>query len=64
MRTEEECIDGAGRVLAWSDAAMAEMTPREQAEAAWTPGCGLTVEELEAQIRAERGITDDVAKAS
>lgn len=49
-----EAITQAGRVLADSDRACAQMTPREQAEAAWTPTSPFSVEELEAQIRAER----------
>lgn len=37
-------------------ATVATMTPREQAEAAWTPTCGVTVDELEDEIRAARGL--------
>ena len=57
MSTEQECIDAAGRVLAEADLAIARMTPREQAEAAWTPTCPLSVDELEDQIRADRGLS-------
>jgi hypothetical protein len=32
------------------------MTARELAEAAWTPTCGATVDELEDEIRAKRGL--------
>ncbi|WP_165764035.1 hypothetical protein [Nocardioides sp. PD653] len=42
--------------MAESDLAMAQMTPREQAEAAWTPTSTHTVDELEDLIRAERGM--------
>lgn len=65
MSTEQECIDAAGAVLAASDAACAQMTPREQAEAAWTPTSPHSVDELEDQIRADRGLPAvHAAKAS
>lgn len=54
--TRQECIDAAGAVLAASDLACAQMTPREQAEAAWTPTSPYTVDELEDRIRARRGM--------
>lgn len=54
--TREECIALAGRVLAESWALTAQMTPREQAEAAWTPTTGMSVDELEDEIRVERGL--------
>lgn len=54
--TEAECIRRAGAVLAASDLAIAQMTPREQAEAAWTPTSRLTVDELEDRIRVHRGL--------
>lgn len=54
MPTEEECIQAAGQVLADSDDACAQMTAREQAQAAWHPGSRLTVEQLEDLIRADR----------
>lgn len=57
MTTEQECIDAAGAVLAAGDAAMARMTPREQAEAAWTPTSRHSVDELEDLIRADRGLS-------
>ena len=63
MVTEQECIDAAGAVLAASDAAIARMTPREQAEAAYTPG-GPSVDELEERIRARRGMTQANRQAS
>lgn len=54
--TEEECIRAAGAVLAAGDLAMAQMTPREQAEAAWTPSEPFSVEEKEDCIRVARGL--------
>lgn len=56
MATRQECIDAAGAVLAASDMACAQMTPREQAEAAWTPTSPYSVAELEDRIRAQRGM--------
>jgi hypothetical protein len=55
--TRAEAIDAFGAVLAASDAACAQMTPREQAEAAWTPTSTHTVDELEDLIRADRGLS-------
>ena len=55
MTTREQAIRAAGEVLAASWAACAQMTPREQAEAAWTPTSPYSVDELEEQIRAQRG---------
>lgn len=55
-RTEEECIGRAGAVLAASDEAIAQMTPREQAEAAWTPTEPFSVDEKEDLIREGRGL--------
>ncbi|MBM7508716.1 hypothetical protein JOE61_002530 [Nocardioides salarius] len=54
--TERECIEAAGAVLAASDEAIEQMTPREQAEAAWTPTCRRSVDELEDLIRVQRGL--------
>lgn len=51
----EEAIARAARTYANGLRAMANMTPREQAEAAWTP-TGPPVDELEDRIRAERGL--------
>lgn len=56
MTTRDHAIRTAGQLLANSDRACAQMTPREQAEAAWTPTSPYSVDELEAQIRAERGM--------
>lgn len=63
MRTRAEAIASAGQKLAASEAAVAQMTPREQAEAAWTPTCRLSVDELEQRIRAERGIAPHARSA-
>jgi len=56
MKTRQECIREAAQVFATMRQTMANMTPREQAEAAWTPTSRFTVDELEQQIRAERGL--------
>jgi hypothetical protein len=55
-RTREQAIARAGKALAEGLATCAQMTPREQAEAAWTPTSRLTVDELEDRIRARRGM--------
>lgn len=57
MPTREEAVASAGQKLATSDLACAQMTPREQAEAAWTPTSRHTVDELEDLIRADRGMS-------
>jgi hypothetical protein len=66
MPTRDEAIAAAGAKLAASDLACAQMTPREQAEAAWTPTSRLSVDELEDRIRVERGMPalDRTARAS
>lgn len=56
MPTEQECINAAGAGFAVMRQAVAQMTPREQAEAAWTPTCPVTVDELEDRIRVRRGM--------
>ncbi|GEP38589.1 hypothetical protein NPS01_22520 [Nocardioides psychrotolerans] len=56
MPTRDECIDAAGQALAFSQMAIAQMTPREQAEAAWHPGAPFSVDELEDLIRLGRGL--------
>lgn len=56
MPTHDECLDAAADVLVTSNAAIAQMTPREQAEAAYTPTGALSVDELEDRIRARRGM--------
>lgn len=63
MTTRNDAINAAGRILAASDMACAQMTPREQAEAAWTPTSPYSVDELEGLIRAERGIEPDARSA-
>jgi hypothetical protein len=64
MVTRAEALAAYGDLAAEHDLAMESMTPREQAEAAWTPTSRLTVEELEDRIRAERGLPAKHAKAS
>lgn len=56
MRTRAEAIDAAAEVLATADLACAAMTPREQAEAAWTPTSPYDVDQLEDLIRDQRGL--------
>lgn len=56
MTTRDEAIQAAGEVLARGEAAAAQMTPRQAAEAAYTP-TGPSVDELEDLIRADRGLT-------
>lgn len=53
MTTREQCIAEAGEVLAAGIARQAARSPREAALAAWEPG-GPSVDEIEAEIRAER----------
>lgn len=53
--TKEEAIRAAGEVLAAGRMSAAQLTPRELADAAWSP-TGPSVQELEAQIRQERGL--------
>ena len=62
--TREKAIASAGAKLAASDIACAQMTPREQAEAAWTPTSPYSVDELEDRIRARRGMPPVHRKAS
>ena len=64
MSTERECIEAAGRVLAEGRRTQAQMTPREQAEAAWTPTSPYSVDELEDRIRARRGMAPADRRAS
>ena len=54
--TRKEAIEAAGAIIAAGDLAMESMTPREQAEAAWTPTSRFTFEQLEDRIRARRGL--------
>ena len=55
MRTRAEVIAAAGDLAAEQWLARQSMTPREQAEAAVTPG-GPDVDELEDRIRVRRGL--------
>ena len=56
MTTRDEAIEAAARISLAEEEAVARMTPREQAEAAWTPTSRFTVDELEDRIRARRGL--------
>lgn len=56
MRTRQQAIARAGKAFAEGLATCAQMTPREQAEAAWTPTSTKTVDELEDLIRLDRGM--------
>lgn len=56
MTTRQEAINAAGDLAAAQDLACLSMTPREQAEAAFTPTSRFTVDELEDLIRIERGL--------
>lgn len=51
----DTAIRNAGRTLALARQLVATMTPRQQAEAAWTP-TSPSVDVLEARIRSERGL--------
>lgn len=64
MTTREQAITAAGEVLAASDRACAQMTPREQAEAAWSPTSRMSVDDLEDQIRRQRGLAPIHQQAS
>lgn len=54
--TRAEAIASAGAKLAAARMTCAQMTPREQAEAAWTPTSPYSVDQLEDRIRARRGM--------
>lgn len=56
MSIRSQAIASAGAKLAASDLAMSQMTPREQAESAWTPTSHYSIDELEQQIRLDRGL--------
>jgi hypothetical protein len=56
MPTQDEVLAKASRTYAAGLIAQEQMTPREQAEAAHTPTSRFTVDELEDQIRADRGL--------
>lgn len=55
-RTQEQAIKRAAAAYAAARTACAQMTPREQAEAAWTPTSRYSVDELEDRIRRRRGM--------
>ncbi|CAB4727799.1 MAG: hypothetical protein F2667_12555 [Actinobacteria bacterium] len=56
IRTMRQAISNAGTALANLRATCAQMTPREQAEAAWSPSSRFTVDQLEDRIRIRRGM--------
>lgn len=56
MPTRRECVERAGRALAAGLVAAESMTPRELAERCWTPTSTKSVDELEDEIREERGM--------
>lgn len=56
MVTYDEAIAAAGDLAATQFLARQAMTPREQAEAAFTPTSRYSVDELEDLIRVERGM--------
>ncbi len=53
--TKAEALRAYGELRAEHQFAVEDMTPREQAEAAWSPTSRYSVDELEDLIRAERG---------
>lgn len=55
-RTREQAVERAAIALANTLATCAQMTPREQAEAAWTPTSPYTVDQIEDLIRDRRGM--------
>lgn len=55
-RTREQAVDEAAQALADLILTCQQMTPREQAEAAWSPTSHHTVDELEDRIRVRRGM--------
>lgn len=56
MSSRADAIAAFGRIAAIHDQAIAQMSPREQAERAWTPTSSLSVDELEDRIRERRGL--------
>ena len=56
QRTAEQAIDNAARDLAHARLTNAQLTPREQAEAAWHKTSRYSIDELEDRIRARRGM--------
>lgn len=63
MATDHE-VETFVRVLRNAAPTVAQMTPREQAEAAWSPTSRHSVDELEDLIRADRGLPPVHAQAS
>lgn len=65
MSTYQEAVNTFGRAVAAAIALRDSMSPRQAAEAAYTPG-GPSVEELERRIRAHRGLpaARDVVRAA
>ncbi len=55
MTTKSEALRAYGELRAEHQFAVEDMTPREQAEAAWSPTSAYSVDELEDLIRVERG---------
>lgn len=55
-RTREQAIERAASAFADLVVTCEQMTPREQAEAAWTPTSPYSVDELEDRIRTKRGL--------
>ena len=55
-RTREQSIERAAEAFADLLLTCERMTPREQAEAAWTPTSPYSVDELEDRIRRKRGL--------
>lgn len=64
MRTQRQAIARAGKALAEGLATCADLTPREQAEAAWTPTSPYSVDELEDRIRVRRGMSPLTARSA
>ncbi len=62
--TREQAIKAAGEAFAQALHDAEQMTPRELAEAAWSPTSTRSVDELEDDIRARRGLAPIHAKAS
>lgn len=56
MTPQDHAIQMAGRALANGRITQAQMTPREQAEGAWTPTSRFSIDELEDLIRLDRGL--------
>lgn len=54
--TRHEAIAQAGQIIAQAVAVSEQMTPRQLAEASWTPTSPYTVDQLEDRIRQRRGL--------